>query len=1013
MSYTWTTSDDIAEDIRDEDVETLENDFEAHLRSMLPRVPRRSAQTDTTITYDPVSGKRPARPSRQPIKRHRILANSSVNEHVQPDDLYNVQNDIDLSSSLDVNYEEQTAGIPSYDELQAMVDALANELEVVGRNLMPRGEWSERVEHVEENWERSRPELFKYVTMSAGLPTIHDCMHCGVKDGVIRCWQCGPAYLLCPTCDVQIHTTYVLHNRDVWNGHFFKPIPPNDIIDERTSQVFSAERLIPLSLPKICPTCQAFGKMERCKNGEKKRIVVTLSGRYDLMDATIVCNECDTEFLTEFSPCGDLIREGYWPGGTTGRSSYVFDQDLFRFFHLLRLHNPGISYSGFIKTLEQMSLMKGRAPTINPVVFSKAFSEWKYCNFELKKMTKTPLLECPACYQGQHSVHIDGNRKLYRFSKVPRGTRKSYYEGQFIAKNEAVDHHLNTIGYDADNSSNDNLCGSTRWKAAKTKSKTMANLDETGLSVGGCRHVIAQKAVNMFRGEIHGYTHYLHTRIFGPSGVRHIWVDVICKYWPWARNKQSLFDMGDMKACLPVMHAKAHSWHCQILWGGRWQDGAAGGSGEDMEQLFSYLSRWGFPTKYLTAANREDTITEAVMFWNSLKIEKMPLQLKRRYLKTQEMVRKLTDELKEMQQEFTEELTSDVLCQYKSNICQIAQDEICGSASFESLSSDAKYYLLYKQTETSHSLQGYVNNTDMLVNIAIESTDLYKKARELTRSAAQKQQQLLTMEQQFNFGSFEERHDVLAHGKQEVLTTTMNKLRGKIEMLYLTIIRRQDGIQKESTTSKQRTSLRRAIASDKKKIAEYIIQYNAVLTDLDLTENSLSSEEVMEGKFPWSAITGMRNSISTQLQLEVVDIYMKLCRYKEEESQLVHEMMSFLAYFKDVVLTGLNISLTETRELLTTDSSHDDEQASDDSAPIGKYAVCTTDPLYLRGKASLLEQGIAQCKAVLCYALGMFGGTSLSEVYDYEAENTINGRIDTSDIENDSDTDYDDYNDNM
>ena len=38
---------------------------------------------------------------------------------------------------------------------------------------MPRGEWSERVEHVEENWERSRPELFKYVTMSAGLLTIH------------------------------------------------------------------------------------------------------------------------------------------------------------------------------------------------------------------------------------------------------------------------------------------------------------------------------------------------------------------------------------------------------------------------------------------------------------------------------------------------------------------------------------------------------------------------------------------------------------------------------------------------------------------------------------------------------------------------------------------------------------------------------------------------------------------------------------------------------------------------
>ena len=46
------------------------------------------------------------------------------------------------------------------------------------------------------------------------------------------------------------------------------------------------------------------------------------------------------------------------------------------------------------------------------------------------------------------------------------------------------------------------ICGTTRWKAAKAASKTMPNLDETGLVVGGCRHVIAQKSVNMFRGEM-------------------------------------------------------------------------------------------------------------------------------------------------------------------------------------------------------------------------------------------------------------------------------------------------------------------------------------------------------------------------------------------------------------------------------------------------------------------------------------------------------------------------------
>ena len=47
------------------------------------------------------------------------------------------------------------------------------------------------------------------------------------------------------------------------------------------------------------------------------------------------------------------------------------------------------------------------------------------------------------------------------------------------------------------------MCGSTRWKAAKARSKTMARLDETGLSVAGCRHIVAQKAINMFRGEMY------------------------------------------------------------------------------------------------------------------------------------------------------------------------------------------------------------------------------------------------------------------------------------------------------------------------------------------------------------------------------------------------------------------------------------------------------------------------------------------------------------------------------
>jgi len=59
-----------------------------------------------------------------------------------------------------------------------------------------------------------------------------------------------------------------------------------------------------------------------------------------------------------------------------------------------------------------------------------------------------------------------------------------------------------------------------------------------------------------------------------------------------------------------------------------------------------------------------------------------------------------------------------------------------------------------------------------------------------------------------------------------------------------------------TATSKQRTSLRRVVTSDKKKIMEFITQYNTIMTELHPFEDNLSIEEVMDGKFPWSAITG-------------------------------------------------------------------------------------------------------------------------------------------------------------
>ena len=49
------------------------------------------------------------------------------------------------------------------------------------------------------------------------------------------------------------------------------------------------------------------------------------------------------------------------------------------------------------------------------------------------------------------------------------------------------------------------------------------------------------------------------------SNVKYLWQDVVCQYWPWAeRAALSTPASLQMKPCLPAMHAKAHTWHCQV-----------------------------------------------------------------------------------------------------------------------------------------------------------------------------------------------------------------------------------------------------------------------------------------------------------------------------------------------------------------------------------------------------------------------------------------------------------------
>eukprot|EP00794_Sanderia_malayensis_P003930 gene3930-4480_t len=64
-----------------------------------------------------------------------------------------------------------------------------------------------------------------------------------------------------------------------------------------------------------------------------------------------------------------------------------------------------------------------------------------------------------------------------------------------------------------------------------------------------------------------------------------------------------------------------------VTWDGEWQTGAASTTGEEVEQINSYVSRLGSTTKHLLPENREDTLTEQMMSWNKRKIDNLASDL--------------------------------------------------------------------------------------------------------------------------------------------------------------------------------------------------------------------------------------------------------------------------------------------------------------------------------------------------------------------------------------------------
>ncbi|KAK2906701.1 hypothetical protein Q8A67_005686 [Cirrhinus molitorella] len=514
-------------------------------------------------------------------------------------------------------------------EMQKLQNILTS-ADVQGPNNNPSTStsWCLRQSVAQDEWRKARSYHINCL-LSCNVVPEGSCSYCS-SPAIIRCRDCMPQEWLCMDCDIHIHKKLTLHNRESCIEGIYKPIEPAVCCVKKDGRytLVSQVCLLPTVRPVNLCSCDPANITE---SAGRAVILVCINGRYDLHMPNLQCRLCLAHWTPDMS---DLIQSGYWPASVNADT--LFSVDVFGTFEEMKTVAPSLSRQGFLRMLERRTCHFGRAGKIHGDVFQRSYMEYTFCQYQCEKMASVEHFTCPACTPSMLALCADGNRKLYRF-RQSKGSEKPYFDGTFIAKDTDVHHFVDEIRSKMKSTAGRGLCGASQWSAARETARRASKLDEEGLEVVVCRHGMLLRALNMYRGEIFAYPLYLQKELQAATNGQFYCMDIACKYWPYIEKLAvSMLDLRpllQMRPFLSVMHAKAHSTKCEIIWSGKNQEGAGTTAGEEVEMVNSYLSRCALTTKYMTKSARNDMLTVHAIGWNRQKKKCLHLALSsRRFL---------------------------------------------------------------------------------------------------------------------------------------------------------------------------------------------------------------------------------------------------------------------------------------------------------------------------------------------------------------------------------------------
>lgn len=254
------------------------------------------------------------------------------------------------------------------------------------------------------------------------------------------------------------------------------------------------------------------------------------------------------------------------------------------------------------------------------------------------------MFECPSCSIGGCRIHVDGNSKLYNWTRRCGLQPDPFFDGR-VGGIMIPDRVMDQVEEEIDalpgreqrhGHAVSKTCGAASFQKAGDKPHKFQGMDTSGVIFGVCQHLVVLGAGNTTAGERYARVNAVASLIAEQHNAVAIYGDLMCKWALWFKDIARLqaaaepnnpdlprFDVAALERVellLSAVHAQTHSWPCRVLWSPIFKEGAGTENGEYAELTNAGFSRLGNSIKNCGRSGKNTRLQQYAIEHNTAKI---------------------------------------------------------------------------------------------------------------------------------------------------------------------------------------------------------------------------------------------------------------------------------------------------------------------------------------------------------------------------------------------------------